>query len=55
MTWKDVVDELLPESQFTEEDMDYILWNETAYPFCTPEHGRQQIIEYLTQPQEVIE
>jgi hypothetical protein len=32
---------------YSQDEIAYAVWNETAFPFCEPEMFRKQLIEYI--------
>lgn len=43
-TWMDLAREIFPDA--TEDHLDFILWNHTAFPFADVDHIRRQLIDY---------
>lgn len=41
----DAVEEILKD--FNDDTKNYIIWNETAFPFCDPDTFRKQLLEYV--------
>lgn len=44
-TWGDIVREYVPDA--TDEEVDYILWERTAYPVASEETVRRHLSEYV--------
>jgi hypothetical protein len=44
ITWGDLVRKHIPDA--TSDEVEYILWNETAYPMADADYVEKQIIEY---------
>jgi hypothetical protein len=44
MTWLDLVRKYFPDA--TDEEADYILWGQTAFPFAGGKHIEMQIKKY---------
>lgn len=43
-TWMDLAREVFPDA--TEEYLDFVLWNHTAFPFADADHVKKQLIDY---------